>query len=102
MVPDTSSPFPYRGTGHEDRCDQCSDNAHPVAGNDGGKDKYGISLAAIYAGAGADAVDKTFGQSDAWSAASKATDGVLPDKWSSDGYNEWKENTWKAPVGSSW
>ncbi|CAL9476322.1 hypothetical protein ACWDUG_00205 [Streptomyces cellulosae] len=63
---------------------------------------YGISLAAIYAGAGADAVDKTFGQSDAWSAASKATDGVLPDKWSSNGYNEWKENTWKAPVGSSW
>ncbi|WP_055628706.1 DUF308 domain-containing protein [Streptomyces hirsutus] len=63
---------------------------------------YGISLAAIYAGAGADVTDKTFGQSDAWSAASKATDGVIPDKWSSEGYNDWKENTWKAPIGSSW
>ncbi|MEV5356482.1 hypothetical protein ACIPM2_15995 [Streptomyces sp. NPDC086081] len=63
---------------------------------------YGIALTAIYAGAGADATDKVFGQSDAWSAASKATDGVLPDKWSSDGYNDWKENTWKAPIGSTW
>ncbi|MFF0007994.1 hypothetical protein ACFYQT_31785 [Streptomyces tibetensis] len=63
---------------------------------------YGIAMASIYAGAGADATDKIFGQSDAWSAASKGTDGVLPDKWSSDGYNDWKENTWKAPIGSTW
>jgi hypothetical protein len=63
---------------------------------------YGISMAAIYAGAGADAGDKVFGQSDAWSAASKGTDGILPDKWSSDGYNDWKEGTWKAPIGSTW
>ncbi|MFG2806929.1 hypothetical protein ACLQ2D_22415 [Streptomyces sp. DT199] len=63
---------------------------------------YGISMAAIYAGAGADAGDKVFGQSDAWSAASKGTDGILPDKWSSDGYNDWKESTWKAPIGSTW
>ncbi|MEV5435231.1 hypothetical protein AB0K80_04250 [Streptomyces sp. NPDC052682] len=63
---------------------------------------YGIALASIYAGAGADATDKIFGQSDAWSAASETTGGVIPDKWSSDGYNDWKENTWKAPIGSSW
>ncbi|MFI9616060.1 hypothetical protein ACIHCM_31005 [Streptomyces sp. NPDC052023] len=63
---------------------------------------YGLSMGAVYVGAASDATDKIFGQSDAWSAASTATGGVIPDKWSSEGYNEWKENTWKPPVGSSW
>lgn len=63
---------------------------------------YGASLAAIYVGAGTDVVDKVFGQSDAWSALSQATDGFIPDKPSSDSYNEWKENSWMAPIGANW
>ncbi|MBT2399780.1 hypothetical protein J7E89_28415, partial [Streptomyces sp. ISL-100] len=61
---------------------------------------YGASLAAAYIGTGADVIDKSLGQSDAISAAHEQFG--TPDKPFSEGYNDWKANTWKPPVDTHW
>ncbi|WP_434594711.1 putative T7SS-secreted protein [Streptomyces sp. A5-4] len=61
---------------------------------------YGTSVAAAYIGTGADVIDKTFGQSDAFAGAHEKFG--IPDKPFNQTYNDWKANTWKPPVDTHW
>ncbi|MEO3841912.1 MULTISPECIES: putative T7SS-secreted protein [unclassified Streptomyces] len=52
---------------------------------------YSASLGAAWGGTIVDLGDKAFGSSD-----------MLPFKPFNDSYNDWKGDTWKAPIGSTW
>lgn len=61
---------------------------------------YGASTVAAWSGTGVDFTDKLFGNSDAWSAASE--EWGFSEKWSHDGYNDWKGSTGVPAVDNHW
>ena len=62
----------------------------------------GLAQGAAWGGLAVDLTDKSLGSSDAgkWIADNTPLD--FMDKPSWDAYNDFKSNTWKMPVGSTW